>query len=306
MASDAILRSYGDVSAREDVVLNAIEILTAREVQIFNLLGKTVAINTIHAYLTDTLRTAASGAVEEAADYTNLVNSTPSRNTNIVQITAFPFRVSRTQQDIVHYQGEDEKQRQTTKALMDFGNSVEFDLIRSTLVSGVSGTAPKMSGIIEATSKATNHTSHTSTTALVASILDGLLRKQYDSSNGLMATELYVGSSLRVTIDTFAQKSNVVVNAALTNLVKTVSSYTTAFGTLNLNTHRYVQQSTDATGRMLAIRPDKLKIAFLKKPYVDVDLARSGDYDARAVVGKLTLEVHNKDSHFYADGFVTT
>ena len=30
MASDAILRTYGDVSAKEDVVLNAIEILTAR------------------------------------------------------------------------------------------------------------------------------------------------------------------------------------------------------------------------------------------------------------------------------------
>lgn len=30
MATDNILRTYGDVSAREDVVLNAIEILTAK------------------------------------------------------------------------------------------------------------------------------------------------------------------------------------------------------------------------------------------------------------------------------------
>lgn len=56
MASDAILRSYGDSSAREDVVLNAVEILTARETQVFNLLGKTTAINTIHSFLTDTLK----------------------------------------------------------------------------------------------------------------------------------------------------------------------------------------------------------------------------------------------------------
>lgn len=57
MAADIILRSYGDVSVREDVVMNAIEILTARETQIYNMLGKSTAINTIHAYLTDTLNT---------------------------------------------------------------------------------------------------------------------------------------------------------------------------------------------------------------------------------------------------------
>ena len=56
MASPAgILLTYGDVSAKEDVVLNAIEILTAKESQIFNMLGKTNAISTVHSYLTDTL-----------------------------------------------------------------------------------------------------------------------------------------------------------------------------------------------------------------------------------------------------------
>lgn len=47
--------TYGDVSRKESVVLNAIEILTAKETQIFNMLGKTTAIDTIHSYLTDTL-----------------------------------------------------------------------------------------------------------------------------------------------------------------------------------------------------------------------------------------------------------
>ena len=126
MASDAILRSYGDVSAREDVVMNAIEILTARETQIYNMLGKTAAINTIHAYLTETLRTAASQAVEEAADYTASANTTPTRLTNIVEIIAVPFKVSRTQQDITHYQGQNELQRQTEKALMDWANAADI------------------------------------------------------------------------------------------------------------------------------------------------------------------------------------
>lgn len=304
MTSDAILRSYGDVSAREDVVMNAIEILTARETQIYNMLGKTTAINTIHAYLTDTLRTAASQAVEEAADYTASANSTPSRLTNIVEIVAVPYKVSRTQQDITHYQGQNELQRQTEKALMDWANAAEFDLVRGTLTSGVSGTAPKLQGVIAGVSKSTNHTSQTSGTVWSSSILDGLVQNTWENSNGDVPTELFMGSILRKNTDYFTQKTNVVVNAQMPDIIKTVSTYTTAFAAMRVHTHRYIQQSSDATGRVLAINPDKLKVAILRSPYIDTDLARSGDYDSRAVVGKFTLEVHNQDDNFFADGYL--
>jgi hypothetical protein len=310
MASDAILRTYGDSAIREDVVLNAVEILTARETQIFNMLGKTEAIQTIHNYLTDTLRTPSLNglAVEEAADYTANANSTPSRLTNIVQILALPFKVSRTQQQVAHYTGQNELARQTQKALMDWGNAAEFDLVRSVLASGVSGTTPKMAGIIAAISKSTNYTSQTSGTVWSASILDGLVLNNWSNSNGDVATDLFMGGILRKNTDYFTQKSNVVVNSpGISTIVRTVSTYQTAFTTLNIHTHRYVQQSGDATGRVLALRPEKLKVAFLQnggKPYIDTELARSGDYDVRAVVGKFTLEVHNKDSNFYADGYL--
>lgn len=304
MTADAILRSYGDSSAREDVVMNAIEILTARETQVYNMLGKTTAINTIHSYLTDTLRTAASQAVEEAADYTASANSTPTRLTNIVEIVAVPYKVSRTQQDITHYQGQNELQRQTEKALMDWANAAEFDLMRGTLTSGASGTAPKLQGIIAGVSKSTNHTSQTSGTIWAASILDGMVQNTWENSNGDVPTELFMGSILRKNTDYFTQKTNVVVNAQMPDIIKTVSTYTTAFATMRVHTHRYIQQSTDATGRVLAINPDKLKVAVLRSPYIDTDLARAGDYDSRAVVGKFTLEVHNQDDNFYADGFL--
>lgn len=304
MATDNILRSYGDSSAKEDVVLNAIEILTARETQIFNMLGKAGAINTVHSYLTDTLATAASLAVAEGGDYTATALTTPTRLTNIVEVVAKNYKVTRTQQSIAHYHGQDELARQTEKALMDWGNAAEFDLVRSTLTSGASGTAAKLSGIIEATSKSTNHTSHNSGTVWSATILDGLMKANWDNSNGDVATDIFMGSFLRNATDGFTQKSNVVVNnpGGQTTIVRTVSTYETAFGTLRVHTHRYVQQAGDATGRVLAIRPEKLKVAFLEKPYVDTGLARSGDYENRAVVGKFTLEVHNQDSNFYADG----
>lgn len=304
MAADKILRSYGDSSAKEDVVLNAIEILTARETQIFNMLGKTGAVNTIHSYLTDTLDTAASLAVAEGSDYTATALTTPVRLTNIIEIVAKNFKVTRTQRDISHYHGQDELARQTQKALMDWGNAAEFDLVRSTLTSGASGTAPKLSGIIEATSKSTNHTSHSSGTVWDATILDGLMKDNWDNSNGDVSTDLFLGSFLRKATDGFTQKSNVVVNnpGGQTQIVRTVSTYETAFGTLRIHTHRYLQQSSDATGRVLALRPEKLKVAFLSKPMIDAGLARSGDYDNRAVVGKFTLEVRNQDSNWFTDG----
>jgi len=307
MASETAnaLLSYGDVSRREDVVLNAIEILTARETQIYNMLGKTTAIDTIHSYLTDTLATAASSAITEAGDYTASAITTPTRLTNVVEIVARPFKVSRTQQSIQHYHGQNELSRQTEKAMMEWANSAEFDLVRSTLVSGVSGTVPKMSGIIEATSVAANHTSHTSGTAWSASILDGLMKGNWDGSNGDVATDIFMGSKLRVDTDGFVQKTNAVVNGgAMTAIVRTVSTYETAFGTLMVHTHRYLQDSADATARVLAIRPEKLKVAFLEKPFIDTDLARSGPYDFRAVAGSFTLEVANRQSNFYADGFL--
>lgn len=305
--ADNILRSYGDNSRVEDVVLNALEYITASETNILSMLPKTTARDTIHSYSVDTysMPTAAGQvAVEEAGDYSYRALTTPSRLTNIVQINSVPIKVSRTQQDIEHYHGRDELQRQLMKAIEEWGNYAEMDIIRGTLASGASGTTPKMAGIIQAASKSTNHTTHSSGTVFSASILSGLMKANWDNSNGMVATDLFVGSYLRNAIDDFTQKTNVVVNnVGVSNIVRTVSTFETAFGTLRVHKHRYMYISGDTTGKVLAIRPEKLAVAYLKKPYVDTDLARSGDYDPRAIVGKMTLEVKNQDSHWYADGF---
>jgi hypothetical protein len=127
----------------------------------------------------------------------------------------------------------------------------------------------------------------------------------WTNSNGDVPTDLYVGAGVRQTIDTFVQKSNVVVNSPdISTIVRTVTTYATAFGTIDISTHRYVQQTADATARVLAIRPEKLKTAFLTKPMIMNDLAKAGAYDPRACYGSFTLEVRNQDSNFFATGFL--
>jgi hypothetical protein len=303
MAEDNILRSYGDVSRKESV-MPLIEYLTAQETQLFNTFGKTKAIDTVHSTLLDSLDTPASAAVAEAADYTIGATTTPSRLANVVQIVAKSFAVSRTQQKIQHYHGENELTRQRTKAMKNWANSAEFDLVRSTLVSGVSGTIPKMEGLIAHISKSTNTTAHTSGTVWSASILKGLMKANLDNSNGDVATDLYMGSYLKDKTDDFTNKSNVVVNGSNEKvIVNAVDVFETGLGKVRVHFHRYVQQGSDATARVLALRPEKHEIAVLEETYEDTELARSGPYDKRAIVGSFTLATRNQDSNWFASGF---
>lgn len=300
------LLTYGDVSRKEDVVLNAVELLTPVEESAMTLLGKSTAIDTVHSYLVDTLQTPGSKAVAMNVDFTLSAQTTPTRLTNIVQEVAEAIQVSRPQEKIQHYHGQNETERQTTKALKNWGNAVEFDLVRGVLQSGLSGTIAKMNGIIVAISKSTNTTAHTSGTAFSATILDGLMQDNWTNSNGDVATDTFTGGVMRRVVDNLVQKSNIVVNTpnSVSNIVKTVSTYETAFGTLNFRKHRYIQiTGTDATGRILGFRPEKLKVAYLDMPFIK-QLSEGGAYTKKAVYGSMTLEVKNQDSNFFASGFL--
>lgn len=298
------LLTYGDVSRKEDVVLNAVEMLTATENSVLTKLGKTNAIDTVHSFLVDTLATAASKAVAMNTDFSLSAQTTPSRLTNLVEEIAEAIQVSRPQEKVAHYQGSNMTEYQTTKALKNWGNAAEFDLVRSTLVSGLSGTVAKMNGVIAAISKSTNTTVHTSGTVFSASILDGIMSDNWTNSNGDVATDVFVGGIMRRVMDNFVQKSNVVTGGSMSTIVRTVTSYETSMGTIMITKHRYVDiAGTDATCRVLGVRPEKLKIAYLDKPYIK-DLAEGGAYTKKAVYGSLTLEVRNQDSNFFISGFL--
>jgi hypothetical protein len=307
MATDNIQRTYGDVTIKTDIVLDSVEIISAKEDGIFNILGKTNAIAMVHSYPVDTLATAGSQAVAQGADFTYLARTSPTLLSNLVEEVAIPIKVSIPQMTVQHYHGQNELNRQLAKGLIEFSNALEFDLVRSTLVSGASGTIQKLSGIIEATSKSTNHTSHTSGTVFSATILDGLMQTNWSNSNGDVATDLYVGGVMKRVIDGFTQKTNSLVNIPdARGIVRTVTTYETSMGTLTIHKHRYVQQPSDATSRVLGLRPEKLKVAFLSKPTILDNLAVAGAYMPKAVYASMTLETRNQDSCFYADGFLLT
>jgi hypothetical protein len=300
MATTNYLRSEADASVREDV-LSLIETLTAQENQFLAGLGKATAINTVHSVLTDTLRTAASAAVEEGIDATLLARTTPARVTNIVQTVAIPFAVTGIQEAVDHYQGENELVRQTRKAMADWGNAAEFDIVRGTVASGASGTAAKLKGIVSAVS--TNNTLQTSGTVLNASHIMGILQDVYDNGNGEMVTDLFVGGIMKRRISSFTTSNTKYVDATSKVAVDSVDVYETDFGRLRIHLHRFVQQSTDANARLLGVNMDKWKLAYLRKPFIQ-ELARAGDASKRQVIGDLTVEARNEKVNFFMDGFL--
>lgn len=304
MALLNIEQTYGDSSIKTDIVLNSVEILSATEDGIFSALGKTNAIAMVHSYQVDTLQTPGSLAVEQGADFTYGARTTPTSLTNIVQEMAQPIRVTRPQVAVQHFHGENELQRQLSKGLKEFSNGMEYDLVRSTLASGVSGTVAKMNGIVQAISKSTNTTAFTSGTAFSATILDGLMQNSWTNSNGDVVTDIYTGGVMKRVMDGFVQKTNSVVNIPdLRSIIRTVTTYETSMGTVTIHKHRYVNISTDLNGNVLGIRPEKLKVAFLEKPTILDNLSVGGAYYPKAIYGSMTLEVRNQDSNFYATGF---
>lgn len=225
--------------------------------------------------------------------------------TNIVEEIAKAFIVTRPEEQVQSYSGINELDRQLTKALKDWGNALEFDLVRAALASGISGTVATFNGIISGTSLANNHTSATSGTVFSASILDALMYNCWNTSNGDVATDVFVGGIMKRATDNFVQKSNVVVNnpSSIANIVRTVTTFETSMGTVTIHKHRYVQQSGDATGRVLAIRPEKIKVAYLDMPFIK-NLAENGAYSKKAVYGSCTPEFRNQNSCFFTDGYL--
>lgn len=295
--------TYSD-GARRESVLDKIEIISSMEDGLLSTLPKSVAINTVHSTLTDTLRTAQSRAAAEGADATLLAATYPTRVTNVTEIIPIPFGVSGTQRAVSHYGFEDAYSREAMKAMEDWNNAAEFDLVRSTLVSGVSGTAPKMNGIINAIT--TNTTAQTSGTTFSETIMNGLFQLTWTNSNGMIATDVYVGAFLKRKISGFAGRSGSQTIVDNQSMVNSVDFYISDFGEHRIHLHRFVFQSgTDATARFLAIRPEKWGIAYLREPHLE-ELSKVGDSTRAQVIGELTVEARNEATSVFASGYNLT
>lgn len=307
MATNVLRRSglthASDSSVKEDV-LDMIEQISAKADELLGTLGKSVAISPTHQWLNDTYRTPASAAVAEGADATLVSLSTPTRSSNLTEIISLPIGVSGTQQATAHYGMGNTLAYYTMKTMQEWKNAAEFDLLRSTLVTGVSGTTQKMAGVIAFIT--TNVSVYASGTVFSETILNGAFQMNWENSNGQTATDIYVGGVMKRKISSFAGRSGSQFVAPLyqNTVANTVTKYLSDFGEHNVHLHRLVSiAGTDATDRVLGLRNDKWRIAYLRTPRIE-ELAKTGDSEKRMLIGELTLECLNEPTNFFLSGFL--
>lgn len=305
MATDNLLRSFGDTSIAEDV-LDLVEMLSPAEDTLFRTLGKSQAQALTHQWLVDTLSLNAA-AGEEAAQFSASALNNPSRSTNLVENINYDFGVSDVQRAVDHYGFADRFAYEQGKAMKAWRNFAELELMKGSLVSGVSGTASQMAGIVNCIS--TNATAMASGTVLNQSVLDAMLALAWANGNGEAVTDVYVGHFAKRRISQFSGRSGsqFVVPMDQERLITTTSGYMSDFGDLNIHLHRYVNASltgvTEATGRVIGIAASKFRIAYLINPKVEVYGKRGATTDAR-VSGSLTLESLNERTSFNVTGFL--
>lgn len=296
------LRTYGDPSIVTDVQ-KEIELLTPQENLLLRSLQKTTALSEVHQWQDDTLASAGSSAVTQYKAFTPDTLSVPTLRTNLIEQVYRAGSVTEAQQKVAHFSGKDEYSRQVTKQMINWSNAAEFDLLRSSLVSGASGTTSRMNGVINTLT--TNTTAHTSGTVFSESVLIGLLKQTWDNSSGDTTTDLLVGSILKTKISGFTTGITKYIDRDAKAAGQVVQMYESDFGTVNVHLHRYVQLSTDATARIVGMNMEKFYIAYLTGGDAKLTkYAKNATSDDFVINGYLTLENRQQVSSFFASGFL--
>lgn len=296
------LLTYGDASVVRSVQ-EEIEILTPEENYLLKNLPKTTAKAMLHQWQTDTLDTAGSAAVPEYQAFSAQALTTPTLTSNLVEQVYKNGAVSEAQMGVMHYSGQDEFARQVQKKMLSWANSAEFDLVRSSLVSGQSGVTQRMNGAINTLT--TNVTAQTSGTIFSESILIGLLKNTWDNSNGDAATDLFVGSFLKSRISSFTAGITKYEARDAAAAGTRVQVYESDYGTVNIHLHRYVQLSTDSTSRILGLNINKFYLAYLEGGEAKMtEYAKTGTSRDFVINGYLTLENRNEQCSFFSSGYL--
>lgn len=305
MATDNILRTFTDNSVVTDV-LDMVELLSPAEDTLFRMLGRSVAKANLHQWQVETLPSS-DGASEEAAPFSAGASTTPTRSVNITEFIKADKSLTDRERASSHYGVADMLAHQKELAMKAWRNNAEAEILRGSMVSGASGTASQMAGIINCIS--TNATAHSSGTVFNQSILDGLLGIAWENGNGEPVTDVLVGSLMKRRISGFSGRSGTqfVIPANTEQLITTTSKYTSDFGDLTVHLHRYMQKdfsgNSDATARVLGINREKFRLAYLITPKMEEFARRGASYDFRCS-GDLTVESLNERTAFFASGFL--
>lgn len=245
----------------------------------------------------DTYRAAAANAWLEDIAYTAKDLTPPTRAQAITQIfydgasvtdRARAIQRAGTGDPFVYHEG---------KRVIEMKKDMELALVKGSAVTGTTGTANNMGGIMNVAS--TNKTSLSGIT-LTETIFNNLLELVWTNSV-VQPNEVYVGAKLKRTISLFSTKVTSFQPASDRNKNLTIDTYDSDFGSVKVFLHRNLtSHGTTSSNQMFVIDPAWLATGWLRPLRREV-LSRDGTRDRFQISAELTLLYRNQATLLVAD-----
>lgn len=278
-------QTYQAVGNYEDMI-DVVTMISPVDTYVLSSTASVQAENTYHEWTKDALAAAAANAVIEGDDASAAAVTPKTRVGNYTQIVRKSWVLSDTQV-AVNTTGGDEETRQKMKNSKELAKDIEYALvINASAVSGASGTARQLKGILgwitttNITGTATSNESLTTTMFLDA--LQGAWGQGGEPSVALCGT-----TQKRAITSLYASTNQLNIQAEAGKAVSRISIIDTDFGPVEVRLHR--QMNTTASDKMVILDMKLWRKAWLR-PIKAEELARTGSARKYMMEAELTLE----------------
>jgi hypothetical protein len=312
MAGWPTLETYSSTAGRKEDILDLITNVSPDDTPFLTRLGTSRAYNTLHQWLTDELTNNATGdAILEGDSAKGYLITDKTRYQNYTQISDRVFTITGTEEAVSHYGLDSQYAYQLEKAMKELKIKMEKQLLGSSAsaAGAASATARQLQGALRfATSFGSGQSGAASVSALTESIYNNALQTLY--TLGATPKTTFVAGYLKRRISAFASNNARYIDMGSSKkLTGVVSIYESDFGVQEIVRDRWVAgmfvSGTQAdTGSGLIVDMDKLKIAYLRKPFTN-PLAIDGDRKSVQILTEYTLEALAPTQLGYLSAFAT-
>lgn len=286
------------IGNREDLT-DAIYRISPTQTPVLNMSSKTKATNTLHEWQTQDLAAAADNAQAEGDNATAKVVTPTVRLNNRTQISTKTVVVSGTQQAMNPAGRKDELAYQLALASAEIKRDMEFGLTQNDVLA----TSPRKSrglrgwvvdnvnnngGTLASYTANTGYTPGTQRAFTEAQVKD-VLQKIYTA--GGEPDMIMMAPAAKQTFSGFTGNATRFDKSEDAKLYASVDYYVSDFGTLQAVPNRF-----QATRDVFLLQSDKLAVAYLR-PFMTVELAKTGDAEQREIIVEYTLECRAPKAH---------
>lgn len=290
-----------------EIVMSEVINVISKDRPLMAILGTEQVESLFVERLEDTLGSRAHNAVAEGAAFTDPALTQPSRLGYHVQRLAKWGQVTDEQRDTAHY-NEDPFSYQVGKNTDEMLNDAEHVLNRGSVVSGASGTARQLEGLINVFDVASTVLFQTdsSGTTFTENVFVSRLQAFRDNNYAVRPRVALVNSWLKRTISEFSTKITRNVEANTRMQILNVERHSSDFGDVDIvysEDQLLANSATEQGNSFIVIDPDFFNVGWFKPPTFE-QLSRDGFRDRFQMTTQLTLIYKSRKGGGGGKGYV--